>query len=70
MQELPSLAYQLLLLSTRGPKRAILKGLVSLFEWRERKMRDDPQVKSLNHLRQVQVCRAPYFNIPPYSTAC
>lgn len=49
------LAYQLLLLSTRGPKRVILKGLVALFEWRERQMRDDPEVRSLDHLRQVQV---------------
>jgi hypothetical protein len=48
LQELPSLAYQLLLLSTRGPKRIILK-------WRERQMRDDPEVRSLDHLRQVQV---------------
>ena len=38
---------------------------MALFEWREHQMRNDPEVRALDHLRQVQVPSP--TNLAPYT---
>ncbi|KAK3288128.1 hypothetical protein CYMTET_4384, partial [Cymbomonas tetramitiformis] len=56
LQELPAVAYQLLLLSKLGLKRLIIQGIVELFEWLEDRWKHREGSKQAGHdqLRHIQ----------------